>query len=193
LYNPHKFLRESCADFLIAGSCIFPAVLLKYVAYNISTQKGVIDTDEYLSHSFKKAHFLMEQAINQRLTELELTTAQGHVIGYIRCSKEPPCARDIETVYGLSHATVSGILSRMESKGFIEVRPDPRDRRVKRIYLLDKGTACSKSIARHIEESERIMTEGFTEEELEQFRAYLSRATQNLERSVRENHCNREE
>ena len=131
--------------------------------------------------------------MNRKLQELELTSAQGHTIGFLRRSKEPPCARDLETVYGLSHATVSGILSRMESKGFIEVRPDPRDRRVKRIYLLDKGTACSQSIARHIEESERIMTEGFSEEEVEQFRSYLTRAIQNLEQTVRVNHCNREE
>ena len=121
--------------------------------------------------------------MNRKLQELELTSAQGHTIGFLRRSKEPPCARDMETVYGLSHATVSGILSRMESKGFIEQRPDPKDRRVKRIYLLEKGTACSESIWRHIEESERIMAQGFSPEELEQFRTYLRRAISNLEQS----------
>lgn len=166
--------------------------MLKYVAYDIFC-KGVIETVKYLGHSFKKLHFLMEHAINQRLVELDLTTAQGHAIGYLRRAKEPPCARDIETVYGLSHATVSGILSRMEAKGFIELRPDPNDRRVKRIFLLEKGHACSQRIWQHIEESERIMTTGFSEEELEQFRSYLSRAISNLEQRVRENPSNREE
>ena len=155
--------------------------------------KGVIETVTYLGHSFKKLHFLMEHAINQRLEELDLTTAQGHAIGYLRRAKEPPCARDIETAFGLSHATVSGILSRMESKGFIEQRPDPQDRRVKRIFLLDRGLSCSQSIWRHIEESERTLTTGFSEEELEQFRSYLSRAISNLEQSIRENPNNREE
>ena len=135
----------------------------------------------------------MEHAINQRLVELDLTTAQGHAIGYLRRAKEPPCARDIETAFGLSHATVSGILSRMESKGFIEQRPDPQDRRVKRIFLLDRGLSCSQRIWQHIEESERTLTTGFSEEELEQFRSYLSRAISNLEQSIRENPNNREE
>ena len=135
----------------------------------------------------------MDQLMNRKLQELELTNAQGHAIGFLRHAKEPPCARDMETAYGLSHATVSGILSRMESKGFIEQRPDPHDRRVKRICLLEKGTACSDSIWRHIQESEGIMAEGFTDEELEQFRGYLRRAISNLEQSLRENHCNREE
>ena len=155
--------------------------------------KGVSATPTHLGHTFKKLHFLLEQLMNRKLQELDLTNAQGHAIGFVRHAPEPPCARDIESIYGLSHATVSGILGRMEAKGFIEVRPDPRDRRVKRIYLLDKGTACSQSIARHIDESERIMTEGFTEEEAEQFRGYLARVIQNLERNVRENQCNREE
>lgn len=153
----------------------------------------VIETEEYLGHSIKKLHFLMEQAINQRLLELELTSAQGHVIGFLRRSKEPPCAKDLETAYGLSHATVSGILSRMEAKGFIEQRPDPRDRRVKRILLLERGLACSQSIWQHIEESERTMSAGFSPEEQAQLRTFLSRAISNLELSIRESHSNREE
>lgn len=131
--------------------------------------------------------------MNRKLQELDLTSAQGQIIGFLTHRKTPPCARDLETAYGLSHATVSGILSRMEGKGFIEVRPDPHDRRVKRIYLLEKGMACSKVIWRHIEESEQLMTAGFTAEELEQFRSYLFRAVNNLEQNVREIQSNREE
>lgn len=118
--------------------------------------------------------------MNRRLQELDLTSAQGHVIGFLKHAKEPPCARDLETTYGLSHATVSGILSRMESKGFIEQRPDPKDRRVKRIYLLERGLACSKEICLHIDELERILSRGFSPEELVLFRTFLMRAEANL-------------
>ena len=131
--------------------------------------------------------------MNRKLQELDLTNAQGHAICFLTHADEPPCARDIESTFGLSHATVSGILSRMESKGFIEVCPDPLDRRVKRLHLLDRGTDCSVSIAHHVEETERIMTEGFTAEELALFRSYLGRAISNLEQLVRENPSNREE
>ena len=153
----------------------------------------MIETAEHLGHSFKKLHFLLEQAVNQRLQELDLTSAQGHVIGFLRRSEEPPCAKDMENAYGLSHATVSGILSRMEAKGFISQEPDPHDRRVKRLYLRDRGLDCSEQISRHIGEIERSMTADFTPEELDQFRDYLSRAISNLDRQVRESHSNREE
>lgn len=186
-----KLCKIFYAHFGTSG-CNSIASMLKFVAYNIITE-GVIATPIHLGHTFKKLHFLVEQLMNRKLQELDLTSAQGHVIGFLRHAKEPPCARDLEMTFGLSHATVSGILSRMEAKGFIEVRPDPRDRRVKRICLLDKGTACSQSIARHIEECERIIMEDFTGEEMEQFRSYLTRVVQKLEHNVRENQCNREE
>ena len=140
----------------------------------------MIKTENLLSHSFKRLHFLMEQTINQRLLELDLTTAQGHAIGYIRCAKEPPCVRDIETAFGLSHATVSGILSRLESKGFIELRPDEDDRRVKRIHLLQRGLNSTEQIRSHILDTENAMAEGFSPQELAQFRSFLSRAISNL-------------
>ena len=153
--------------------------MLRYVAHNIFKER-VIETEEHLGHSIKKLHFLMEQAINQRLLELDLTTAQGHAIGYLTHAKEPPCARDIEMAFGLSHATVSGILSRLESKCFIEQQPDPHDRRVKRICLLEKGHDCSQAIVRHIRDTERIMADNFTQQELELFRSFLKRAIDNL-------------
>lgn len=153
--------------------------MLKYVAYNIFLE-GVMETNNHLGHQFKKLHFLMEQTMNRQLLQLDLTNAQGHIIGFLTHAEEPPCARDLETAYGLSHATVSGVLSRMEAKGFIEVRPDARDRRVKRIYLLEKGVACSRGIRERIDESEQRIARGFTPEELQLFQSFLRRASQNL-------------
>ena len=140
----------------------------------------MIKTEQYLGHSFKKLHFLMDQAMNRRLQQLDLTSAQGHIIGFVAHSPEPPCARDLESAFGLTHATVSGLLSRMESKGFIALTPDPKDRRVKRIHLLDKGNACCREICQRVRETEQLLADGFTEEELACFRGFLTRAIQNL-------------
>lgn len=150
----------------------------------------MIVTEVHLSHSFKKLHCLMAQNMDRRLQELDLTGAQGHVIGYLTHAPSPPCARDLELAFGLSHATVSGILSRMESKGFIAQQPDPQDRRIKRITLLEKGAACSREICGHIQETEQIMSGGFTDEELTAFRGFLSRAIGNLSET---NQSDREE
>lgn len=146
-----------------------------------------------MGHYFKKLHFQLEQNMNSQLQELDLTRAQGHIIGFLVHAKEPPCARDIEAAFDLSHATVSGLLSRMETKGFVEVCPDPKDRRVKRIYLREKGMASSKEIVAHINALERQTVRGFTEDEFQQFYSFLQRSCENLSQWTQENLSNREE
>ena len=133
-----------------------------------------------MGHYFKVIQIRMEHFMNQQLQALDLTASQGQIIGYLTHAKEPPCARDLEEFFRLSHPTVSGLLSRMESKGFVEIRPDERDKRIKRIYLLEKGLACSRQIAQSIEENENRMIRGFSEEEAELFLSLLRRAIDNM-------------
>lgn len=114
------------------------------------------------------------------LETMELTAAQGHIMGFLAHAKQPPCPRDLEAAFQLSHPTVSGLLSRLEQKGFIELRPDPDDRRCKRIYILPKGKECHDVMHNTIAENERRMVEGFTPEEQEQFAQLLQRAITNM-------------
>lgn len=125
-------------------------------------------------------HWCTDQSITAALEEMELTAAQGHIMGFLAHAPEPPCPRDIETEFRLSHPTVSGLLSRLEQKGFLELRTDENDRRIKRIYILPKGMECHDRMHRAISDNESRMTEGFTEEERQQFAALLNRAIQNM-------------
>ena len=114
------------------------------------------------------------------LEKMELTAAQGHIMGFLAHAKQPPCPRDLEAEFHLSHPTVSGLLSRLEQKGFIELRTDPDDRRCKRIYVLPKGKQCHALMHNTITSNEQRMVQGFTPEEQEQFAAYLQRAITNM-------------
>lgn len=153
----------------------------------------VMITQHHIGHYFKVIQLRMEQGINQKLVALDLTAAQGKIIGYLTHAKQPLCARDVEQAFGLSHPTVSGLLSRMESKGFVELRPDPEDKRVKRIFLLEKGMSCSRQIVQSIRENEERMMQGFSETEKVQFRAMLERAISNLSEETKSSPPKREE
>lgn len=131
-------------------------------------------------HYIRILHCATDQAMTNALTAMELTAAQGHVMGYITHREQPPCARDIEEAFHLSHPTVSGILSRLEKKGFIEFRPDEADRRCKRIYALPKGLELQETMHRIIQETEAALVQDFTPEEKEQFGNLLTRAIHNL-------------
>ncbi len=122
----------------------------------------------------------MGQAMNNALASMDLTAAQGHIMGFITHREQPPCARDIEEAFQLSHPTVSGILSRLEQKGFIEMRPDEQDRRCKRIYILPRGLELDETMHQTIRSTEEKLVQGFSEEEKAQFEALLRRAIDNL-------------
>lgn len=134
----------------------------------------------HYGHMFRILHCAISQTVTQAMMEMELTSAQGRIMGFLAMQKDPPCAKDIEENFNLSHPTVSGILSRLEKKDFIEFRPDQQDKRCKRIYILPKGTDCNERIYHTILENERLIVRGFSQEEMAQFADLLTRAANNL-------------
>lgn len=134
----------------------------------------------YFGPRFRLLHWCHDQILNDALAKMDLTASQGRIMGYIAHRPQPPCARDIEEHFHLSHPSVSGTLSRMEKKGFIAFRPDENDRRCKRIHILPKGMECQERIRQTILEMEQNVVAGFTEEEREQFSQLLNRAIQNM-------------
>ncbi len=131
-------------------------------------------------HLARVLHASADRKITAALAEMELTAAQGHVLGYLSHCAQPPCPKDIETAFQLSHPTVSGLLSRLEKKGFIALEPDESDRRCKRIRLLPKGSQCNQRIRAQIDDFEARIVRDFTPEEKVQLAALLRRAIHNI-------------
>ncbi|MBO7184526.1 MAG: MarR family transcriptional regulator [Oscillospiraceae bacterium] len=131
-------------------------------------------------HLARILHACTDQTMTAALAEMDLTAAQSHIMCYITHRKEPPCPRDIEEAFQLTHPTVSGILSRLEQKGFIQMRPDAQDRRCKRIFVLEKGMELDEMIHQVVRSMEEKMVQNFTEEEKVQFTDLLRRAIANM-------------
>ena len=134
----------------------------------------------HYGHLARVLHWCTHHSMDNALEKMELTAAQGRIMGFLAHTKQPPCPRDLEAEFQLSHPTVSGILSRLEQKGFIELRTDPDDRRCKRIYVLPKGKECQDLMHQTIQETERRIVDGFSPEEQEQFAFLLQRAITNM-------------
>lgn len=155
--------------------------MLEYcVASDIFSKEAAILTHHPYGHLVRVLHACADQVITEALSEMELTAAQGHLMGYLALRKTPPCSRDIEEDFQLSHPTVSGLLSRLEKKGFIEFVPDETDRRCKRIHISPKGQAYNEAMYRKLQENEAKMVQGFSAEEQEQFEILLQRAISNM-------------
>lgn len=135
----------------------------------------------HYGHLIRVLHWCCDQEMTENLEKMDLTASQGHLLAFIsRRGDQPTCAKDVETGLRLSHPTVSGLLSRLEQKGFLTQETDPKDRRSKRIVLLEKGKVCQERMCQMIEEHEERIVRGFTPEEREQFLNLLRRAIKNL-------------
>lgn len=134
----------------------------------------------HYGHLIRILHWCTDQTMTSALEEMELTAAQGHIMGFLSRRQEPPCPRDVEEVFHLSHPTVSGILSRLEQKGFIRLQTDPDDRRCKRIYIQPKGQECHQTMHQTILSNEARLVQDFTPEEKAQFADFLQRAIANM-------------
>ena len=134
----------------------------------------------YHGHLVRILHWCTDQAMTASLEKMDLTAAQARIMGYLSHQSQPPCPKDIEEAFHLSHPTVSGLLSRLEQKDFIELRTDPEDRRCKRIYILPKGQECHQTMHQAILSTESRLVQNFRPEEKEQFAEFLQRAIANM-------------
>ena len=134
----------------------------------------------HFGHYVRILHWCTDQRMTAALMQMDLTASQGPILGFIAHRQTPPCARDIEEEFRLSHPTVSGLLSRLEKKGFIELFPDETDRRCKRLRLLPRGEECLAIIRQTIDQNEIQLVEGFTDEEKDLFFNFLNRAIANM-------------
>ena len=134
----------------------------------------------HYGHLVRILHWCTDHTVTNALEQMELTAAQGHILGFLAHRSEPPCPRDIEEAFQLTHPTVSGLLSRLEKKEFIQLLPDEQDRRCKRIHILPRGRECMEAMRTLIQETEKKMVADFTEAEQAQFAAFLERAITNM-------------
>ena len=123
----------------------------------------------------------IEQNMNARVTELGLTAAQSHILHYICLNSGSVHQRDVERTFGLTHATVSGIIDRMESKGFLKRERDPADGRLIALFATEKAREHEAKVHEFILESEAQLLKGFSPEEADVLRDALRRILNNLD------------
>ena len=133
----------------------------------------------------KALHRAMQDGIERsiRQTGVDLTTSQLDVIICIAqgCGR-PVNQRDIEEELRLTNPTVTGILKRLERKGFVTRTVGSRDRRYKEVRLTEKCARLGEQLHPTAEELLGGMFDGFTAEEFETLNRLLRRLVANCGR-----------
>jgi MarR family multiple gene transcriptional regulator MgrA len=126
----------------------------------------MVDRETALAPRIKRISNALDRRRNADMEDMELTSTQGWLLGYLTRHRDRLFTPgDLVRQFGLTHATVSGILQRLEAKGFITIEADDADHRRRCIRLTEKALDCHQNILRHIAETEAMLGAGLTAEE----------------------------
>ena len=125
---------------------------------------------------------IMEQMVNQAISEQELTMSQGAVLFQLVNSPEGTLSlKEIERNVKLSQPVTLGIVKRLEEKDFVVSTTSPRDRRAKNIQITDLGRQRLSAARAIMDQVEKDLFAGMTAHEIDQFRACAMHMIHNIE------------
>ena len=117
-------------------------------------------------------------------TALGIGSAQGKILNFIlvESALHPVYQKDIEKEFSLRPPTVTEMLKALEARELIVRIPDERDGRYKRIAFTEKAAAVKDALNKEIHETEELLLQGISEEELNEFTRITEKMLQNLEK-----------
>ena len=128
----------------------------------------------------KQINNIYEKDFNRMLKSIGITSSQCAVLDYLfHSSKEEITQRDIERHLSLKNPTVTGLLKRLDEKGFILSVPSTTDKRCKNIYLTEKAYDIQKKMEASRKKSGRQLTMGMTQKEVQALKKALEKVLYN--------------
>ena len=138
---------------------------------------------EQIGTKFKKIHNIMGNEFNKNMAKIGLTRSQMEVLMYlIKCKDENVSQRDIEKFFHLTNPTITGILGRLENKGFIARITSTTDARIKNIKVTDKAIDIKETMRKGRREIQKKMFEGISNNDMKTINELLNRIISNIDK-----------
>ena len=129
----------------------------------------------------KSINNVYEKDLTNRLKAIGITSSQCAVLDYLfRANQEEINQRDVEHYLNLKNPTVTGLLKRLDVKGFILCVPNTTDRRCKNIHLTEKAYDIQKKMEADRKQMDRALLRKMTKKEIETFRKLLMKVADNV-------------
>lgn len=135
-----------------------------------------------LGAMLKFADRLLEKSINDNMYCCNVTRSQMDLLGYVharyRANLEVNQV-DIEKNLNLKNPTVSGLIKRLEKKGYIKRDASSKGANYKSIMVTENGLALLEEGKKLADKAEREMFSVLTKEEYEQMEVLLKKVIDN--------------
>lgn len=130
---------------------------------------------------FKILNTAIERLLNRELSEFGITYTQATVIGYLKHNLDNEIfQKDIEYNLGLTHSTVSILLSRMEEKGLVVIECLASDRRYKSVALTPQALEISGQIYTKIQKITEMLFNGISSDDQNKMNETMKKIIKNI-------------
>jgi len=121
-----------------------------------------------------KVNQLANRFLSQKVSELNITSVQAMVLGFL-AEEDQITSSELGKRTELDSATLTGILDRLETAGFIERKGNPDDRRSIHIHLNAKGKAMGREATRMIATANTEFLQVLTETQKRDFHGIIQK------------------
>ena len=123
----------------------------------------------------------VRQKADNNLKDHNVTLSQVRVLNFLWRENGSCSQKQIEDFLQVSHPTVVGLVSRMEQSGYIQTSVSPDDKRNKIVTVTDSGMSLACELCRYMEDIDKRMLVGLTDEQQAQLADMLYIVSQNFE------------
>ena len=115
----------------------------------------------------KQINNVYEKDLNEKLKTIGITASQCAVLDFLfHTNQEEVSQRDVERHLNLKNPTVTGLIKRLDEKGFILCVPSATDKRKNNLYLTEKAYDIQRRMEADRRKMDREMTRGMTKKEI---------------------------
>ena len=111
-------------------------------------------------------------ALKDALADLQLTASETNALANLADGR-PRSVRELTEDTGTKGTTLTGVLDRLERRGYLARELDPADRRSFRLRLTPSGETVASRIATTVTELETAALKGLSKAQIEGFHAVL--------------------
>lgn len=134
-----------------------------------------------LSMLLKMVDHLFESELNKKVALMDLTHSQCRILCFLDRNRDRDIyLNDIEKKFCLKRPTVTGIIKRLEEKEFISVVQKHDDKRYKIVTLTHKSENILKLMEENLNNTERTLCSGISDEEKSEVYRILSVMLNNI-------------
>lgn len=123
----------------------------------------------------------VRQKADNNLKDHNVTLSQVRVLNFLWRENGSCSQKQIEDFLQVSHPTIVGLVSRMEQSGYIQTSVSPDDKRNKIVTVTDSGMSLACELCRYMEDIDKRMLVGLTDEQQAQLADMLYIVAQNFE------------